>query len=151
MAGNGKTKRKSAGVKSKLISKTPLVIRFSKEESDKLKELPLKALEHFKNNQGNLSHWKAIIFRLNVTLILTDKHFQEKEAVSRLKMSVEILLIIFHTNKGKEHWSMSEQEISILEEALELSNGVQDLCTRKEMLLAYKETDKFLKQHYGSK
>ena len=149
MAGNGKNKRTSAGVREKLLSKTPLTIRFSKEESNRLKELPVLALNAFKENKGNISHWKAVIFRLNVTLLLTDKHFKELEAVTHLKLAIEVLLLVFYGNRDSGVWTMSDKEISILDYALELSNDVQDMCSRREMLDAYKATEASLKLQYG--
>jgi hypothetical protein len=147
MAGNGKNKRKSAGTKQRLMSNNPLTIRFSEAEGRLLKLKPWKALADFDEKKGNLDRWTTLSFRTQVSLLLAEEYVKQAEAAIQLKTSLNVLMAIFERCHVSRVWEMTEEELSEIRPALELADQLQDICTRKEMLIAYKRTKVIMDKH----
>lgn len=147
MAGNSKNKRKSAGTRKNLLSKSPLTIRQSGEDARLLKLRPFTYLEELRDNRGTSVGWTTLRYRIQVGLMLAERHFKDgpMEVITDAIKTVEDVLERFKLNGL---WRAREMEIETIKDALVLTDHMQDHSTRREHLHIFIAVDAFMAQHY---
>lgn len=148
MAGNKKPRkeRKSAGVRKTLLTATPIVIRQSKEENEKIRQRPWNSLCAFKTNKAILDDWVTLLYRLILGRQLTESHF-ENMGLAELVAGLTAVCDIYERHKTTSVWSLLPIEASIISDAIELVDQMQDKTTRKELLQAFLTADRNMEQH----
>lgn len=143
MAGNSRNKRISGGVRKTVLSKTPILIRHTEEESRRMKALPYLSLASFRGEiltvekQPHGYDWRTLYFRALSCLELATKHFNEESAVTVANDALLILISVKDRRLENGLWRMSPYEIDALHTCLLLVDQMQDLTTRKEQLIVW--------------
>lgn len=144
MAGNNKSKRKSAGVKDKLLSNTPILMRNSPSEEKHLQLIPRHYLKQFREGNGSAVGWKALCFRIGVGTELGRAHFTD-EVIEPMVESMNALCDIserYVRMNGK--FGAKKEELDIIESGLNVCDVMQEMTKRREQLVAYLKVAKFM-------
>jgi hypothetical protein len=143
MAGNKKSSRKSANVRRTLLLSTPLT---TESEAGLLNIKPYLRLEEFIERNGSLQGWRDISFRLSVGLEFADIFFKEEEKEVLMLAVNAICDVKDRWSRTDNKWGISDEEIQYIRQGLEVTDGMQDLTTRKEQMQVYIKVDKLIKQ-----
>lgn len=144
MSGNKKSKRVSAGVKDRLLTNTPVLIRNSPMEEKKLQLIPHHHLRLFREMKGTLLGWKALCFRIGVGTELGRAHFTE-EAIEPMVAAMNALCDISERYvRMKGRFGALPNELDLIESGLNATDVMQDMTKRREHLRAYLKVAKFM-------
>jgi hypothetical protein len=161
VAGNAKNKRKSAGTRKSLTLKTPvrpgssiretnIAIGVSKEATDHLKEIIYTCVQKLKARTMTTSEWNSLQFRLYFGAGLAKEHFNEEP----YEATIEAINVLFNI---QDRWvrtniyAATDNEMDTLETTFDVIDGMQTLCTRREMLLLSQKVEKFLIKTNGNR
>lgn len=140
MAGNSKTKRKSAGTKSKLKTKTPLTIRYIAEAERNMSLIPATALKKIAEETSVREDFISVLFRLLVGIEL-GKLFKEEEILLVIQNGIDSLNVlntetnIRQVNGKTETWViMFNYHVQVITTALEHVDALMKNTTRREQL-----------------
>ena len=137
MAGNKKPAKKYNS--NKLKTNTPISIRYTEQEANKLKLPPLFSLMEFKTGKGVPAGRKTLEFRLHVGKELCLKHFQQS-LVSDLDKAIAIVQGI-KVDEATIHLVDCEF-IGLLLVAID---EMQDMTTRRDQLDVYRKVATYCK------
>lgn len=149
MAGNAKNKRKSAGIRKTIQTRTPILFRFTEEQSERMKKVCHDSLDKFRRREATGTDWRNIAYRLNVGIRLTSL-FQEVEAEKLLVTALNCVCEIKErwVRMQEVRWAGNETEIEMIDVGLHLVDDMQDNATRKELLGVHKDVEKFFQHAY---
>ena len=129
MAGNTATKRVSSNTRATISTKTPILLRFTENEGYLLKLPPYFALENIRNNNISVKDIETLRFRILVGVHLASIYYTK-----RTEEEIKKTLSLLRGNKI----SFSEEEINLILNGLIAVDKIQDQCTRKQILDAFK-------------
>lgn len=104
MAGNKKTTRKSAGIRSTLRTQgyaIPIIRAFNPAgELKKLSDIALKSLNEIINQTGNFADWMNVLHRLYIGSVAVETYFNMDETViaifNKASLAIEIVKLRTH-------------------------------------------------------
>jgi len=139
---------KNKPVRKKPKSVTPIVFKISKEKQDAIKKPPRTSLRRFIEGNADANDWYNIAFRLRVGVYIAISEYTE-ETVDGLKSAFGLCDAI-HTNAKKEtgpDWTITKDQIDILQDALDAVDVMQDETTRRVQLDAHHAAQKLMKRY----
>lgn len=142
MAGNKKPGRKPTGVRIKLKTKTPVLIRYGDAIDKKFKTEPYIRLSEYKARNGTRDGWLSIAFRLMFGLEASQAHFNTEASVILSQANIVMVDVKERAERMGDKWGMSEEEIGLINSGLEVTDAMQDTTTKKEQLVIYAKIDK---------
>lgn len=148
MAGNSKSKRKSAGTRKQMCSVTPLTIGITHDQKLRLKMMPYNALQAFREGTATRTNFTTIYLRLSQGVHLLKDVLKidvtKNDFVETLVASLEMARTIMQacTSTTPEEWTATAHQIALLDEGLNIVDQLQDQTTRRELAFAMRESHK---------
>jgi hypothetical protein len=149
VAGNSKSKRKSAGTRKNMTSVVPLTQGITQNERDQLKFIPYKGLENIRNGHGDRNSYVSVYLRLLMGLHLL------KDVLKVYEKDNDYISLILKANTvtreimnkavltDPENWnSVTSEEIATMCEGLRIMDEIQDQVTRRELAFAMRLSHK---------
>lgn len=129
--------------RSKLKTRTPVVIGISKSDLEILKRTPRDGLDRISAGQGNERDWFNLMFRARIgyeaaTLIYTE---EAKEAFEEVQ---ETCMSIVNRYKTAKLWTVTQEEKSVILLGLDAVDQMLLENTRRIMLEIFKSADRFV-------
>jgi len=138
MPSNKKPKKK---YRPKLRTALPINYRFSKDIEIKLSLIPHECLRNFKEGRQEESDWHVLAARINIGSKLTVHHFSDnEEAIAAMNLALESLQGVWARYRRLGKIGMTGEEYNHIATALNLTDEMQTLCTRRELDAALNET-----------
>lgn len=131
--------------KSKCVTKTPITIAVPKAQQDAIKRVPRVSLQAFKDNKNTPTDWYNITFRTRIGYDLA-KEVYTHEAFVAMTECLDTCLIIKDRYLETKIWSATPEEIEIIEVGFDAIDQMQDETTRRIQLVAFKESDVYMKK-----
>lgn len=154
MAGNKKPRKPPTGKDRNAGAALPLSFGMSAEQAARLKRIPLDSLNKFQEKKATKLDSTNIYLRLVSGLYICLNILEMKEDAAAvyepIKEAIETMRGIMFRNDGTEQteWRMSPGETDIILEALDIVSQLQDQITRREMLFAFRESQKSIEQAF---
>jgi len=128
---------------NKTFTESPVLFRYSKAESDKLKLRYYFHLEHLLTEEACAGDYLSIDFRLKVGLELS-KLFEGSEAQAVILDALKVLEQVKLERIVKGTWTITQTTQNELRPALALIDDIHDHTTRAEQAKIYYEVEKNL-------
>ena len=117
-------------------SKTPIVFKLSVADQEKLKAPPHKSLAALKAGTHTATDWFNVTFRIKVGYELAKAAYTQ-EAVDGMLDTLHACLSIRARYLATLRWSVTEEDLSLLELGIETTDLMQDDTTRRDQLSAH--------------
>lgn len=119
--------------RKKLKSKTPIVFKLSKEQSDQLKSRIRPSLIAFKNNTQTATDWYNLGFRLKIAVEIGKENYQQ-QTVNELQECLDVIIYLKNQWVETKSFKATEEQITLLESGLDAMDQIQDETTRRMLL-----------------
>lgn len=136
------TKKINGTNKSKLKSRTPIIIAISKKDSDMLKAGPREAIKRIIDGKGLPTDWYTLMFRTEAYRILGEKFYTEQTA-QELKEVRDVCLALKDRYIQERNWILTDEERELLIAGLDAADQMQDDNLRRHQLDAYNESNRY--------
>ncbi|AOG24368.1 hypothetical protein [Acidovorax sp. RAC01] len=126
--------------------KLPIYFRFGARDEVDLQRKPHAMLNGFRAGVAQESDWHAITLRLNWGFVLSTRLFPDSVAEARAGLDAIRAVKDRHERTGK--WGVSQPEYEAVDWALAHMDGMQQMCTRRELrdaLQAVYEANEYLR------
>ena len=137
---------KNKPVRKKPKSVTPIVFKIDKQKQEAIKKPPRVSLERFRQNQADATDWYNIAFRIRVGVYVAKAEYVQ-ETLDGMNQAFTLCDLIY-ANAKKEtgpDWSVTPEQIEILQDALDVVDVMQDETTRRVQLDAHLVAMKLMK------
>lgn len=124
-------KRKSSAQSGRGHIKLPITIRFNAQDEQDLQRKPHQMLNGFRNGTADEGDWNAITLRLNWGKVLSVAHFPD--SVPQAEAGLEAIRSIKARHERTGKWGISQPEYEVIDLALAHMDGMQLMCTRREL------------------
>lgn len=104
--------------RKKLKSKTPIVFKLSKEQSDQLKSRIRPSLIAFKNNTQTATDWYNLGFRLKIAVEIGKENYQQ-QTVNELQECLDVIIYLKNQWVETKSFKATEEQITLLESGLD--------------------------------
>jgi hypothetical protein len=148
MAGNKKTKRKSAGIRNTIttLGKIPIVFRHTPEQEEKLKQFAYIELSRFEVGDGNEMSWWNLSDRTMVGFLMATKYYEldTQQSMAEALAVMEAIWLRFYEHGAEDtpaNWRASPGELEILRATFEAIDAMQDETTRRGMVTILREVN----------
>lgn len=109
----------------------PINIRFSQKDEAQLQSKPHQMLRGFREGKADEGDWHALTLRLNWGRVLSAAHFPDSEPQAVAGQDAIRAVWERHQRTGK--WGVSQPEFEAIDWALAHVDGMQQMCTRREL------------------
>ena len=109
----------------------PITIRFYPKDESDLQRKPHEMLKGFRTGAAEESDWHAITLRLNWGKVLSVAHFPD--AVPQVDSGLDAIRAIKARYERTGKWGISQPEYEVIDWALAHMDGMQQMCTRREL------------------
>lgn len=127
------TKKINGTYRSKLKTRTPVVIPIPREQAEMMKRVPRLSLDAIRDGEGNSTDWYNVTFRINISLILAKKFYTDEASIA-LEEIAQLCLAIAENYAKTDKWSVTPEQYEMFIMGLDASDQIQDETTRRELL-----------------
>lgn len=124
-------KRKSTAQPGRGHINLPITIRFNAQDEQDLQRKPHQMLKGFRTGEADEGDWQAITLRLNWGKVLSVAHFPD--SVPQAEAGLEAIRSIKARHERTGKWGISQPEYEAIDWALAHMDGMQQMCTRREL------------------
>lgn len=163
MAGNNSKKRVSAGTRKKLllqpnikagvnVRQANILFAVSAEATQTLKDNISQCMRKLKDRTMETVEWDNLQFRLYMGAGLAKEHFTD-EVYKDIIDSINTLFEIQDRwiRMGANIYAATDEEFDDLQDALDLIDAMQEMSTRREMLIITNKVKAFLAKSNGNR
>lgn len=131
--------------KRKTTTNTPITIAVPKAQQDAIKRVPRQSLQAFKDNKQTPTDWYNLTFRTRIGFDLAHEVYTN-ETVVEMTECLNTCLAIKDRYLQTKLWTATPEEIESIEIGLDAIDQMQDETTRRVQLVAFKESDVYMKK-----
>lgn len=149
-----KRQKASSGKQRNTSAVLPLIFGMSPEHAARLKRIPHDSLVNFQAKQGTKLDSTNIYLRLMTGMHIVERviktHNIDGEVFAPLQNALSAMRSIMFRNDGvpQTKWHMSPGEYVLVQEGLDVVDQLQDQITRREMLMAFRESQKVIEGNF---
>lgn len=111
--------------------KLPITIRFNEKDEQDLQRKPHQMLKGFRTGEADEGDWHTITLRLNWGKVLSVAHFPD--SVPQAEAGLEAIRSVKARHERTGKWGISQPEYEAIDWALAHMDGMQQMCTRREL------------------
>jgi hypothetical protein len=126
--------------------KLPITIRFDAKDEANLQRKPHAMLNGFRAGVAQERDWHAITLRLNWGFVLSTRLFPD--SVAEARAGLDAIRAVKERHERTSKWGVSQPEYEAIDWALAHMDGMQQMCTRRELrdaLRAVYEANEYLR------
>lgn len=148
MAGNKRKRNKPAVGPRETSAALPLIFGMSVEQAARLKRIPLDSLNMFQEKKAtkldSTNIYLRLITGLHIVKHVLPTHDISGEILEPMENAVAAMRALMFRNDElpQTEWRMSPGEFTIIIEALDIVDQLQDQVTRRDMLLSFRAAQK---------
>ena len=137
---------KNKPVRKKPKSVTPIVFKISKDKQEAIKKPPRVSLRRFSEGKADATDWYNIAFRIRVGVHIAKQEYVQ-DTIDEMNRAFTLCDLIY-TNAKKDtgpDWSITQEQIESLRDALDAVDIMQDETTRRVQLDAHLIAQKLMR------